>query len=510
MAYEVAVRNPERYKGFIEVLARHEGQVLNDENILNIYADFFLAGVVDSVSVDVDRLSLDQIKDFIKNHLSHKADGGFPEGYQSSFWRYLRTISELGAVYTRYNQELQISDVSKAMLDNKISQGEFFALQSLRTNRKSPYRRVLNDFNFCKYLVSLIKEMPNRRLSYVQFMVSLFSDNGDVAEMKNILLNNRFGNDFDKAYDYIHNHYNKVDQYHDKVCKQSSCFNDYGNTVFKAMLLTGYFSVSNSGQVLMIELNDDKLGLFDSLSEFDFSLSDEEKEDDVKFFKKLGGFSNLYLEKIKIYREEGALEDADYNEFLLRIANQYNLTIEKVASLLVTLVTNPSARDEFWFIQRPLKFELYVSLLIYLYYGSTYKVHPNYAIDSNGLPYSPAPGGKGDIEIFGSNEYCLVEVSLIRNRDQQMAFESANLFRHITQTFYDKKYMSFVAPYVHPDTEELLNGIFVVERSRNRTNCNKFSCMPMTVDKFIESIKDRSFFNVIENYSDQIWNNIRA
>ena len=37
MAYEVAVRNPERYKGFIEVLARHEGQVLNDENILNSF-----------------------------------------------------------------------------------------------------------------------------------------------------------------------------------------------------------------------------------------------------------------------------------------------------------------------------------------------------------------------------------------------------------------------------------------------------------------------------------------
>lgn len=504
MAYEVAVRNPERYKGIIEVLYRYEGQKLNDAKILEIYADFFTFGVVDTNSIDIDRLSREEIKEYIKMNLSHKADGSFPEGYQSSFWRYLRTLSELGAIYGQYNEELKIGSVSKALVNNSISQGEFFALQSLRTNRKSPYRRVLNDFNYCKFLVNLIRNMPNRRLSYTQFMVTLFSDNGDVNEMKEILSKNRFGANFEKAYQYIVEHYDRVDDDHDKVCKQNSCFNDYGNTVFKTMLLTGYFTVENNGPVLFIGLNDDKLRLFDSLSEFDFSLSEDEKEDKLLFFNKVSGYAKLYEEKIKIYREEGALEDADYNEFLLRIANQYNLTINKVASMLVALCTNSSSSDEFWYIQRPLKFELYVSLLLYLYYGSQYKIHPNYTIDSNGMPYSPAPGGKGDIEIFGTNEYCLVEVSLIRSRDQQMAFESANLFRHITEKFYDKKYMAFIAPYVHPDTEFLLQSMTINQRRLRNGNCNKFSCMPMTAEAFIDSIINKNFLLNIEGYSDNI------
>ncbi|MDY6431148.1 MAG: AlwI family type II restriction endonuclease [Bacilli bacterium] len=511
MAYEVAVRNPERYKGIIEVLYRYEGTILNDENIANIYTSLFTSGVVDSNNVDVDRLSPEQIKDYIIHHLSHKADGSFPEGYQSSFWRYLRTLSELGAIYSQYNEPLLISDASKALLDDKITQGEFFALQSLRTNRKSPYRRVLNDFNYCKFLVNLIRKMPRQRLSYVQFMVTLFSENGDVDAMKTILQNNRFGNDFDAAYEYIVNHYDKIDDDHDKVCKQNSCFNDYGNTVFKVMLLTGYFTVEKSGQMIMIGLNADKMGLFDSLSDFDFSLSEDEKEDRMLFFKKLGGFSPLYEEKIKIYREEGSLEDADYNEFLLKIAHDYDLTVDKVASMLISLcASNSNVRDEFWFIQKPLRFELYVSLLIYLYYGNKYKVHPNYSIDSNGMPYSPAPAGKGDIEIFGLNEYCLVEVTLMRSRDQQGAFESSNLFRHVTNAFYDKKYMAFIAPYVHPDTELLLQTMGVIQRTQRVTDCNKFSCKPMTAAQFVDSIKGMDFLGNIERYSDEVWNRIRG
>lgn len=504
MAYEVAVRNPERYKGIVEVLSHYEGCILNDQNILDIYADFFVSGVVESNSIDTDNLTKDQIKDYIRIHLSHKADGSFPEGYQSSFWRYLRTLSELGAIYGQYNERLLIGDVSKALLTGKISQGEFFALQSLRTNRMSPYRRVLNDFNFCSFLINLIRNMPKRRISYLQFMVCLFSENGDVDEMKEILIGNHFGYDFDKAYSFIYSRYNKVDEYHDKVCKQSSCFNDYGNTVFKTMLLTGYFTVENNGSVLLLGLNEEKLGLFDSLSEFNFNLTDSEKENKNLFFNKLSGFDDFYLQKLSLYREEGCLEDADYNEFLLKISKQYNLTVDKVASMLSSLCMNPNSKDEFWYLQRPLKFELYVALLLYLYYGNEYKIHPNYTIDSNGIPYSPAPGGKGDIEIFGSTEYCLVEVSLIRSRDQQMAFESANLFRHITELFFEKKYMAFIAPYVHQDTEFLLQSMTINQRRLKNGNCLKFSCMPMTAQAFIDSIKDKNFLNKIESYTDDI------
>ena len=333
MAYEVAVRNPERYKGIIEVLYRYEGRVLNDDNILDIYTDMYVSGVVDSDDINVDQMTYEEIRTTIKNTKTHKAHGSFPEGYQASFYRYLNTLLELGAVYGQYNEELKISDTAKALLKGKISEDEFFALQSLRTNRMSPHRRVLNDFNFCKYLVKLIRSMPNKRISRLQFMVSLFSDNGDVDEMKNILTSNHFGTDYEKAYDFLVSKYSKIDSDHDKVNQIDTCFQHYGDTVFRVMLLTGYFSVENNGSVLLISLNPDKMGLFDSLCEFDFQLTDDEKEDPVLFYNKLGGFSSLYEDKIKIYREEGALEDADYNEFLLSISEKYDVAIDELITL---------------------------------------------------------------------------------------------------------------------------------------------------------------------------------
>lgn len=509
MAYEVAVRNPERYKGIIEVLYRYEGRILNDDNILDIYTDMYISGVVDSDDIDVDHMSFEQIKRAIIETKTHKADGGYPEGYQARFYCYLRTLSELGAIYGQYNEKLKISDVSKALLKGKISQDEFFALQSLRTNRKSPYRRVLNDFNYCKYLVQLIRSMPNQRISRLQFMVALFSDDGDVEEMKKILINNRFGTDYDRAYEFLVSKYSKIDDSHDKVAQQDTCFQHYGDTVLRVMLLTGFFSVENNNSVLLITLNPDKMGLFDSLCEIDFQLTNAEKEDPSLFYNKLGGFSNLYEQKIKIYRGEGALENADYNEFLLSISTKYNLTAEKVSEMLLEMINRPRSRDIFWFVQRPLKLELYVSLLLYLYYGSSLKVRPNYKVDSNGLPYSPAPGGKGDIEIFGDNKYCLVEVSLMTNRDQQMAFESANLFRHINPGFYDKKYMVFIAPYIHPDTEFLLQSMLINQIRRKTGNCNKFSFKPMTTDEFVDSISSTNFLESIEIYSDSIKESLR-
>ena len=125
MAYEVAVRNPERYKGIIEVLYRYEGRVLNDDNILDIYTDMYVSGVVDSDDINVDQMTYEEIRTTIKNTKTHKAHGSFPEGYQASFYRYLNTLLELGAVSGQYNEELKISDTAKALLKGKISEDEY-------------------------------------------------------------------------------------------------------------------------------------------------------------------------------------------------------------------------------------------------------------------------------------------------------------------------------------------------------------------------------------------------
>ena len=37
MSLEVAVRNPERYEGFLKTFAKFEGRVVDDKGVLNVY-----------------------------------------------------------------------------------------------------------------------------------------------------------------------------------------------------------------------------------------------------------------------------------------------------------------------------------------------------------------------------------------------------------------------------------------------------------------------------------------
>ncbi len=50
MALEVAVRNPERYEGFLRTYAKYDGSVLDGETILDIYTQLYLDGLVSTVA----------------------------------------------------------------------------------------------------------------------------------------------------------------------------------------------------------------------------------------------------------------------------------------------------------------------------------------------------------------------------------------------------------------------------------------------------------------------------
>ena len=267
MAMEVAVRNPERYKGILSVISRYENKVLNNACILDIYSDLFISKVIDSNSIDVDTSNEQQIKTFIKENLSHQNEWGFPTGYQAAFTRYLKTLSELGLIYTQYNDKIQISPVAKSWLNNEIEDAEVFALQCLRFWRKSPYRRVLNDYNYFRFILEVLLKLQNenKTLSYPQFILSLFSDNGDVEDFLNTIKAYRYGNDMDQMYNFIVQKYGNIDDLHPKVNKQSTVCNDYGNTVFRVLQLTGLITVNSNSGVLTLSINKYKENLLKKL-----------------------------------------------------------------------------------------------------------------------------------------------------------------------------------------------------------------------------------------------------
>jgi hypothetical protein len=177
-----------------------------------------------------------------------------------------------------------------------------------------------------------------------------------------------------------------------------------------------------------------------------------------------------------------------YNEKLKKIINDYGLNKARIAEML-SKVSKGEKKDknDFWYIQEPLKFEFFLSLYLYACLGDDYDYKPNYKCDTAGIPYSHAPGNIGDIEIFNENRYWLIEATLIRNKAQQVNSETINLFRHIDDNYSGAKYMSLVAPVIHDDTKLLLKVATVVTMSEKKS---LLYSKPYSTDDFINQMEN--------------------
>ena len=509
MSLEVAVRNPERYEGILKTFAKFEGTVLDDKGVLNVYSQLYLDEVVSADALSDEILTKKFVSNWIVNNCSHNNEWGYPTGYQAAFTRYLKTLSEFGFIYAQYNQELRLSPVAKALVNGKITLSEAFALQSMRFWRKSPYRRVLNDFNFFEFIIDAMIELKKKghRLSYNQLMVGLFSDDGNIKEFLSLLENNKVGDNADKAYALVKRKYSQVDADHAKAAKLESAFRDYGNTVFRVLQLTGFVTVEYTG-VLMLTPNENRMPLYKALKEKNFFVSESAKEDEEEYFEQLGSFDASLESLILSYREKVDHSTAEYNKKIPNIINSYGLTADSIEQALVKVSNgDKKGKDTFWFIQDPVKFEFLLTLFVYTYYGDTFEYKPNFICDEAGIPYSHAPGNIGDIEIFNKDRYWLIEATLIRSKNQQVNSETVNLFRHIDDTIDGQKYLTLVAPYIHEDTKLIFNVASIITMIKG--NMLSLSSDAQTTDEFIGDMKDNAYFGLIDSRTQNFIGNIR-
>ena len=509
MSLEVAVRNPERYEGILKTFAKFEGTVMDDKGVLDVYAQLYLDEAITSDELKDVTITENFIRNWIVKTRSHNNEWGYPTGYQAAFTRYLKTLSEFGFIYAQYNQELRLSPVAKALVNGKITLSEAFALQSMRFWRKSPYRRVLNDFNFFEFIIDAMIELKNKghRLSYNQLMVGLFSDDGDVKDYLLLLEQNKVGDDADKAYALVKRKYSQVDAEHAKAAKLESAFRDYGNTVFRVLQLTGFVTVEYTG-VLMLTPNESRMPLYKALKAKEFFVSESAKEDEEEYFEQLGSFDAVLENLILSHREKVDHSTAEYNKKIPNIINSYGLTPDSIEQALIKVSNgDKKGKDTFWFIQDPVKFEFLLTLFVYTYYGDAFEYKPNFICDEAGIPYSHAPGNIGDIEIFNKDRYWLIEATLIRSKNQQVNNETVNLFRHIDDTIDGQKYLTLVAPYIHEDTKLIFNVASII--TMIKSNMLSLSSDAQTTDEFIGDMKDNAYFGLIDSRTQNFIGDIR-
>lgn len=496
MSFETAVRNPERYKGILTAIYPFNHCVLDDQTLLQIVSSLYLAGIVSSEEVIIKEYdTTERISSaVVAVNSTRKADGGFPQGYQSRFWTYMRTLSELGFVFAQYKECLQFSEIAIMLINNKLDEQEAFSIQAMKYNRRSPYRNVSNDFNFFKFIIDVLK--VKERISREQFIVSEFSMEGNVNDFISEIANSTFNNN-DQVFDYV------VDKYKTNN-NRTTIVNDYPDVVLRVLLITGLLSIKYVGKVFLT-LNLDKIDLINDLLKVDITLTDDEKNDAIKHFKKLETYNKALLSIIFDYRTAiSEIDGFNYSTKMLSIIHEYNLTQEIIVESINYIGTSRNIVPAFKYIAEPLKLEFYLSLMIALLYGKEFAIRPNYKADYLGLPISHAPANTGDIEVYSKKVYWLIEVTLIRNKTQQLNSETTSVIRHFLEdnklNEYISKYLSFVAPVIHQDTKDYFDYSVVIHKIKEKN----FSLKPYSIAEFVSITLAKTNFKDMDDYTKEV------
>jgi len=496
MAFETAVRNPERYKGILTAISPYINKVLNDETLLQVVSSMYLNGIVSSDGVEIDENStIENIAEaVIFVNRTRKADGGFPEGYQSRFWTYVRTLSEMGFVLAQYEQPLQFSQIALKLMSNEIDEQEAFSIQAMKYNRRSPYRNVSNKFNYFKFILEVLKQ--SERISYEQFIVSTFSNDGNVNEFLKVIDKNTFREPAEVEA-FLRAEYGTN-------LKAQTILRDYPDVVLRVLIITGFVSIQFRGKVFIYRniANDDYIN---DLLSVNVILTDEEKENPNLHFSKLETYNNQLLEIVYKYREKVIEQDGfEYVQKVSEIIKLYELDEEKIVESIGNIGTSKNIIPAFKYIPEPLKLEFYLSLILALKYGKEFAIRPNYKADYIGLPISHAPGNRGDIEVYSKKLYWLIEVTLIRNKTQQLNSETTSVIRHFLEdnkiNTYLFKYLSFVAPVIHQDTKEFFDLSIVKHKIKGQS----INLKPYSISEFIDTTLSTNNFNDMENYTSQV------
>ena len=136
-------------------------------------------------------------------------------------------------------------------------------------------------------------------------------------------------------------------------------------------------------------------------------------------------------------------------------------------------------------------------------YGKEYAIRPNYKADSLGMPISHAPGNIGDIEVYSDKIYWLIEVTLIRSKAQQMNNETTSVIRHLTTSKdfekHSPKYLSFVAPLIHSDTDMFYQfSVFKMKKDGHLAFIK-----PYSVEEFVDITNQKANFDDMAGYTEE-------
>ena len=494
LLYTTTIRNPERYKDFMHILKRFNGEILNDRTVELFERELFKVGLyrpmtlpesvkskwrstkrgefADVPLTDEETAAIYQSNDpNINTALKGHKEAGYPKGWPSRFDTQFKLMKVLGFVYYEWGQPIEFSQTGHYLADTvsiNINEGVIsreivnpqneqiaFMQAFAKQQRCNPFIRELNDNIPLILLLEVIKklnadeEYNGAGISYKEIPLVIFwKDNDAEALYQRIkLLRNE-------------HRYNPSNEVIEDICvneilggfkkfELKSIVSEYPDEFVRKMRMTGLISFRGGGRFIDINHNEDE--------KIDYILSHYATYTKYTTEKEYFDYMSTIDDALFALRTV-EISKTDAAEKLTQLIPAYPW--DSIKTELSHLAKKTSSNHNVLkFISAPARLEFLTALAIKSKLPAV-EVIPNYPCDDEGLPTSTAGGNNGDIECFEAPNSILVEVTMAEGRQQTM-MEVWPISRHLEE-FKDKYEFEdsqcvFVAPSIFADTKDQID-----------------------------------------------------
>lgn len=502
LSFSTTMRNPERMAEFIGCLKNYEGQILTEDVIMEVvkqvityklYKPMYITRDDILKSIHDDEVSFFtevQVEDIINNSPQNHKEKGFPKGWPSRFDTWYKLCKELGFIYYEMNQKIEISSAGHMLYEaygselknsgERIQRIFLNALAKYQTN--NPFRKNLNTNVPIPLLLNLLKLLK-------------LDDRGAGIHRKELpFLMCWKNNDFHGLYEFIVGFRNQYgfkasDEIVYEKClellesdnrtrfKMNQIVKEGVDDLIRKLRVTGLFSLRGMGRFIDINSLEIKTAEYIINKYTNFKCF----ENEYLFYQYMSNLDEVILSSSK--KDFEGLKRVKINS-LKYFSEQYSLS--EVNYELKLLESNKASKDEYLkLIDGPTRLEFLTSLALVIKFPN-YIIVPNYSIDDEGNPTFTAKGGVADIEVYSDNMESLVEVTLMKNK-QQASAEIPAITRHLkelrSKSVVDNVFSVFVAPNLHEDTIYMCRFTMYHE---------KLGIYPYTISRFMNEIESKS------------------
>ncbi|MEB8133547.1 AlwI family type II restriction endonuclease [Mammaliicoccus sciuri] len=502
LSFSTTMRNPDRISTFLKSIEEFDGEILTNILIKKIISKWIIGRLIrpdtalrikpeykSIYNSKINNFTESQAHDIFEiteqNTKGHK-EAGFDRGWPSRFDTYMSLPKELGFIYYKMNEPIEISETGYLLISTTdpdmseaVAESDVFLNALVKYQTNNPFRRnTVNNAPFVLFLntIHYLTENYNwKKRGIYRHEIPFFTcwPNDDEKALANYIDDFRKRHGLRPSSEIVYDlclEILKTDNRKRYKFKQITV--EGVDDFIRKFRVTGVVSLRGGGY--LIDINQYEIEKIKYV--LNNYIKYHEYDNEYDFYQYMGKIDQSI---ITAQTEVSIKEVKDKKiEQLETWANELTFAdLKKEFTALETGSKHPILK----FISAPTRFEFLTSIAlkkVFIYD----EILPNYSIDDEGMPTNHAQGGMGDIEVFSKNSDVLVEVTLMKNRSQATN-EIPAITRHLQEFSEGKKktiFSIFVAPSMHTDTE------YMIGYTHSRYNLN---IIPIINNEFINILQ---------------------